>query len=316
MTNNFALNSPHLFMAVLETVHQQIAILDDKGHIIWVNRAWKLFYAENDGSPEKNWHGENYVSICEKAASLGDEDASNVLSGIREVINGIKDEYYFEYPCHSPAKKRWFLMRFRPLEWDGPKHFVVVHLDITERKLAEEKAAKMSTLDGLTGIPNRKTFDKFLRDQWNRTKRLGLPISLLFFDVDLFKNYNDHYGHIAGDKCLQRIGQVLEEFPRRADDLVARYGGEEFCIVLGNTDSAAAQAIAEKVRHTIQSLSISHDYGTDANCVTVSVGVATMRPGIASSGLPEQLIEAADQALYSAKETGRNRVCVHDSCSI
>ncbi|RDB42500.1 diguanylate cyclase [Halomonas sp. DQ26W] len=166
---------------------------------------------------------------------------------------------------------------------------------------------QISTIDGLTGIANRRQFDSFLTDSWQRARRSGKPLSVIFIDIDRFKDFNDHYGHVAGDDTLRAIAGALAGVVTRSTDLVARYGGEEFVCVLPDTDLAGARKVAHLIRNAIRALAISHAYSDHADKVTASLGVASAVP--ASSALTcEQLIEQADSQLYRAKQQGRNRV--------
>jgi len=164
----------------------------------------------------------------------------------------------------------------------------------------------LSTLDGLTGIPNRRHFDATLAKEWNRATRSQSPLSVIMCDIDFFKPYNDHYGHQKGDKCLMQIATILQENARRDGDIAARYGGEEFIIILPATSLENAHEIAEQMRIAIENLGIPHRYSETNNVVTASFGVATTVP------VPEQrpgtLVARADKALYRAKLEGRNRV--------
>jgi diguanylate cyclase (GGDEF)-like protein len=295
------------YVSVLDSLSQQIAVIDAQGVIQWVNRSWKTFSEENGGEPDKAWRGTNYLNVCGSAAESGERDGGDALTGIEKVIAGEQPTFYFEYPCHSPTEQRWFMMRIHPLDWNKPKYFVVTHENITERKLVEIRVEELAVLDGLTGIANRHRFDDFLEDEWRRARRLGHPVSLALCDIDFFKPYNDTYGHMAGDECLRRVGEALKPFSRRPGDLVARYGGEEFAVILGNTDEQTARKVAGDIRAAIQALNIPHEHATATGCVTTSVGVATLRPHAQPDASPHGLIEAADQALYKAKRSGRNR---------
>ncbi len=165
---------------------------------------------------------------------------------------------------------------------------------------------RLSSMDGLTGLANRRCFDETLAYEWKRSTREKTPISLLMIDVDHFKDFNDHYGHQAGDDCLIKVAAALGDGVQRASDLAARYGGEEFTIILANTDEPGALKVAQAVLGSISDLNIEHAFSTAGSMVTVSIGTATMVPDHLSN--PEALIGAADQALYQAKENGRNRV--------
>jgi len=182
-----------------------------------------------------------------------------------------------------------------------------------EIKISNSKLKELATIDGLTGVSNRRKFDEFLEREWKRGIREQIPISLILSDVDCFKSYNDTYGHQAGDSCLRAIARAMIESVRRPGDLVARYGGEEFAIVLPNTDVEGAICIAEKIRKNIVTLKIDHSKSVVANWVTVSLGIVTLIPNQARDRSPKKLIEAADRALYAAKRTGRNRYLIYSS---
>lgn len=161
-------------------------------------------------------------------------------------------------------------------------------------------------VDGLTGVANRRRFDEALHDEWQHCRRAGAALTLLMIDIDHFKRYNDRYGHLVGDACLKRIAAVLQAGLRRAGDVVARYGGEEFACLLPECDLPAGRAKADELCATVAALEIPHADSPTAQRVTLSVGVATMRPNGAND--PTALVAAADAALYEAKRAGRNRV--------
>lgn len=171
--------------------------------------------------------------------------------------------------------------------------------------------ARLSELvetDYLTGLPNRRRFDEMLLTHIALANREQRPLSLLMLDVDQFKAYNDHYGHHAGDDCLRRLAQVFRASLMRPGDTVCRYGGEEFSVVLPNTCADAARRIAERLRNHVIEAGLAHEY-CETGHVTVSIGVATLDAFNPDVRVASQLIEAADRALYRAKNTGRNRVC-------
>lgn len=179
-----------------------------------------------------------------------------------------------------------------------------------ELQAANAELARLSETDALTGLSNRRKLETGLADEWRRHQRSGKPLSAIMLDVDHFKAFNDAYGHRAGDDCLRRVAEVIAAAVRRPGDIAARYGGEEFLILLPETDTAGALAVAEAVRAAVAAMAISHAYSPTDKVVTVSLGVAgaafdeTMR-----LESPDRLIDLADQALYVAKESGRNRVC-------
>ena len=184
-----------------------------------------------------------------------------------------------------------------------------LQLLIEERTQALEAANRrldaLSNTDGLTGIANRRCFDHALAQEWDRAQRAGMPLALIMLDVDEFKHFNDQYGHLAGDACLQALASVLARAGRRAGELVARFGGEEFMILLPDTEQADAVAIAWHVLDEIRAEGMPH-VGAPTGIVTVSLGVACLRP--LRHQAAANLVELADRALYASKLAGRNRV--------
>lgn len=198
---------------------------------------------------------------------------------------------------------------------DLKRNTVELEQRVAERTLELEQAnqqlAALSVTDGLTGIANRRHFDAVLAVEWARASRTRQPMALMMLDVDLFKRYNDHYGHQAGDEALKSVAGVLKESARRPSDLAARYGGEEFVVIAANTDATSAQRIAETIRGSVESLAIPHEKSPNGR-VTVSIGIAVSAPDNQVSS--EKLVSMADEALYHAKETGRNRVELLAAC--
>ncbi len=166
---------------------------------------------------------------------------------------------------------------------------------------------RLMNSDGLTGLSNRRHFDEYLEMEWRRSLREQSQLSLLMIDVDYFKSYNDTFGHVAGDEALRQVAGAIREGCSRSSDLAARYGGEEFAMVLPGTSPGGARLLAEKVRRTVESLQISHDQPRPGSYLTVSIGVSTLVPGGGGQTF-RVLIEMADQALYQAKNNGRNQV--------
>ena len=170
---------------------------------------------------------------------------------------------------------------------------------------------KLSSLDGLTGIANRRRFDEFINNECLRSARENSILSLILIDIDFFKPYNDNYGHLAGDGCLRQVASVLNEMVHRPADLVARYGGEEFGVVLPHTDIEGAVKLAEALCQKIRSMKIPHTHSKVADHVTISMGITSR---VACEGTsPTDLIALADEALYKAKESGRDRYCISEA---
>ncbi|WP_298214590.1 diguanylate cyclase [Acidovorax sp.] len=171
---------------------------------------------------------------------------------------------------------------------------------------ANHRLELLSNTDGLTGIANRRHFDDALAREWARAQRAGTPLALIMLDVDVFKHFNDHYGHLAGDACLQALAVTLAQTgARREGELAARFGGEEFVVLLPGSDLPAAAEVARHIQATIQQLALPHE-GAPHGIVTVSFGVASLQPQ--RDQLPEELVRRADRAMYRAKQGGRNRI--------
>ena len=159
-------------------------------------------------------------------------------------------------------------------------------------------------------MDNRRCFDTRLQAEWQRLAREQQPLSLILFDVDKFKSYNDYYGHLGGDNCLIRIAQTVQQTVCRPADLVARYGGEEFSVLLPNTDLAGAIAVAQRIQQVIHDQAIPHAQSDIQDIVTVSLGISCVIPNCDIK--PDTLIASADEALYDAKQQGRDRYCTHE----
>jgi diguanylate cyclase (GGDEF)-like protein len=175
-----------------------------------------------------------------------------------------------------------------------------------ELKRYQDHLKSLSTIDGLTGIANRRKFDETLETEWRRARRNQSALSLIMMDIDYFKAYNDNYGHLAGDECLKRLASELGEICRRPADLFSRYGGEEFVMLLPDIDSRGAASMADRVQEKVRGIRIPHAYSLVADHVTFSMGVATMVPQDDQTQF--DLINAADNLLYIAKQNGRNQI--------
>ncbi|WP_020588020.1 GGDEF domain-containing protein [Desulfobacter curvatus] len=178
---------------------------------------------------------------------------------------------------------------------------------------ANRRLEEMASLDALTGIPNRRIFDDYIKKIWGLQARSKNELSVIFCDIDYFKKYNDIYGHPSGDKCLKLIAKCLESTVKRSGDLIARYGGEEFLVVLAETKSENALFVAQSLRDAVEQLRLPHSGSLVSNHVTLSIGVASAIPNTKVSH--EVLIKHADMALYQAKEEGRNRIVMYHNLS-
>jgi diguanylate cyclase (GGDEF)-like protein/PAS domain S-box-containing protein len=186
-------------------------------------------------------------------------------------------------------------------------YLIAVARDNSERLLLEAQLHKLSQQDGLTGLFNRRYFDRQLQSEWRRLRRADAPLAVLMLDVDHFKRFNDCLGHLAGDDALRRLASCLQECLQREGDVACRYGGEEFVIILTDTGLEGASHVAARIHQRVAEMAIAHP-GGELGRLTVSIGLAIATPG--QDAAPDQLIAQADQALYAAKHRGRNQTCV------
>ncbi|WP_166241799.1 sensor domain-containing diguanylate cyclase [Paenibacillus turpanensis] len=200
-----------------------------------------------------------------------------------------------------------------PITYNGQEAFLGIGRDVTERKQQEQKLQeanemlkRLSHMDGLTGIPNRRYFDETMYREWKRSARNSAPLSVIMLDIDYFKDYNDYYGHQGGDACLKLVAETLTNHLERNTDFVSRFGGEEFVIILPDTPRSGAAFVAERLRKAVEDLAIPHVRSNVSGVVTISVGAAGVVPNSFSE--PQELIAQADKALYQAKQNGRNQV--------
>ncbi len=189
---------------------------------------------------------------------------------------------------------------------------VILNTHRMEKDLKEANRiiADTANKDALTALYNRRYFDAALEKEFSRIQRYRQPLSLIMADIDCFKDYNDAYGHQAGDECLRAIADILKKAGGRASDTAARYGGEEFVIILPDTDAYGARIISESILDFVRGMALKHEFSAVAGIVTLSLGVTTVVPD--ESMCPEMLVELADKALYESKRNGRNQVCVFE----
>ncbi len=283
--------------AAFDSVRDAIFLHDAAFRVVRANAA----YAMLAGMPVEETAGKPYWEVFPK---LG-----GPLPNCRA---GTEPKSWHEEEFTLPDG-RAYLSRSSPIADESGAYLYSLHVlqDVTVRNQLEARLRDLSLVDGLTGIANRRRFDEVLLREWARARRDGRPLSLLMVDVDHFKDYNDRYGHPAGDACLQQIAMAIDGIAHRAADQTARYGGEEFAVILPNADAATAATMAEKIRAGVAALGRPHEASDTAAFVTISIGVATTIPAQASNAA--NLVAAADKALYEAKRSGRNRVVAFDA---
>ena len=285
---------------------EHIAVIDDQGEIQYVNDRWSTYGQDNGSDIQLDWLGINYLNECKNAFIRGDNFSRSAVNGITNVINKKITTFHLEYPCHSLDKIQWFIMAVTPFEINEKVYCVISHQNITERKLAEDTVKSLARIDWLTDIPNRRTFDTFINEEWKRCARLNKPMSLAFIDIDHFKLLNDAYGHQYGDKCLTKVGKLLKGYVKRPTDICARYGGDEFVLVWGNTSLEQSIGLVKEILQKITSLNMPNNKSPTSNCLTVSIGMAEMYPNRVNS--ESELILNADHKLSMSKVSGRNRI--------
>ncbi len=306
--------SKELYHSILNASPDNITIADLAGNILMVSPAGKTMFGYSQDVDDTKL-GLDILDF------LIPQDRERAKKKHEEMFKG-KNPGPSEYTGLRLDKSTFFIEVNTNFIFDKegkPSKMIFSVRDISERKQSEEKIEHLikqleterniaefnAITDSLTGLANRRYFDEALRKEISRIKRSGAPLSLIMFDVDYFKRFNDTYGHIAGDNCLRQIGSTLKSFIKREYDIVARYGGEEFVIILPETKLEGALLLAEKIRILIETLGIIHEKSEASNYITVSLGVVTAY--ITNLEKPEDLIAKADEAMYKAKNMGRNK---------
>jgi diguanylate cyclase (GGDEF)-like protein/PAS domain S-box-containing protein len=265
--------------------------------------------------PLLGWKPESWLTVQDWASRMHPDDRDSVVSFcVSQSQSGVDHEADYR-ALTSDGSYVWIRDVVHVVRAaDGEVEALVGFMfDISERKRSEEKVLSLqreletlSFKDGLTNVPNRRMFDLIFEREWGSARRNGQPLSLILLDVDFFKEYNDHYGHLAGDECLKRVARLLGAAATRPRDFIARFGGEEFVLVLPETDAAPARLVAERCRSLVLDERIPHVRSSIAPCLSVSQGVGTITPSENDSATA--FLEAVDKLLYRAKQEGRNSV--------
>jgi diguanylate cyclase (GGDEF)-like protein/PAS domain S-box-containing protein len=270
----------------------------------------RVYYASPSSTRIVGWSPGDLVGTP-AMAGVNREDLPRVQEAVAALKQGEAEEARITYRTrHRQKSEIWVestlrVTRSESGEIDG---VVAISRDMTQQKDLEEKLETLATIDSLTDLANRRRFDECLAEEWGRAYRERSCLALLMIDVDHFKSFNDEYGHPAGDECLRAVARVLVAEAQRPADLAARYGGEEFVILLPNTDAAGCERIGERIRRALRDAGIPHASSLPSGLLTTSLGGAVCRPGPEKSLGHASLVEAADRALYAAKDGGRNRL--------
>ncbi|GAB1476835.1 diguanylate cyclase [Bacillota bacterium] len=279
------------------------ALSDEYEVITAVNGKEAIALAESDSPPDIIlldiiMPGMSGYEVCQR---LSDSNATKDIPVI--FVTGMQDEKNQEQGLSLGAID----YITKPFSVPIIKAKIKNHLELKEYN---DVLKSSSWKDELTQIANRRRYDAVLESEIRRSRRGKSFISVLIADIDSFKKYNDTYGHLAGDKCLQKVAQAIVSSLKRPGDLAARWGGEEFSVLLPETDRASALYIGENIRQAVESMGIPHEASPVTGVVTISIGVSTMDPSKEQSA--ESLFLEADRALYNAKKLGKNRICVDD----
>lgn len=316
-----------ILQLLFNTLQVGLAILDDTGTLIGHNAAWSRLIVSSLPDTAAFAHGSNVVEACLRASESAPFDSLAIASGLEAILRRVSPEFQIEYSIGCGPSAATFEIRGYPCEQASKMWVLLSHDEITARKSAERAAVeaaellrnanielealngrlqRLASVDELTNLLNRRSFEQRLATAWEMSRMKGWPLSLVFFDVDCFKQYNDTCGHPAGDICLQTISRILATAISGTDLVAARYGGEEFAVILPGWGLDQSWEFAQSFRQQIDSLALPHPASPTASHVTVSGGVAAR---ISSGDSPREIVHRADSALYAAKRGGRNRIC-------
>jgi diguanylate cyclase (GGDEF)-like protein len=301
-----------------DAIHQAspdgILIVDNQANVVVHNRRFADVWRIDIPQESAGWQQSTDLAdqqLLEQAAART-KDPERFAARINEIYANRETEDH----CEIELKDGRTLERYTTyLRSDEGSYLgrIWFFRDVSDRKIAEKKledayhaVEALAITDSLTGLANRRRFDQCLVTEWRRGMRDRSPLSLLLIDADLFKAYNDTYGHLRGDSCLRQIAEAAQDVVARPGDLVARFGGEEFAVLLPNTENEGAAHIAEEICAAMRARELPHK-SAPHGIVTVSVGCVTLIPHLGQNSA--NLIEFADEALYDAKRSGRNRVC-------
>lgn len=303
-------NNPEVPNSVYRTLLESTKAIPWK--IDW--KTMQFAYIGPQIEPLLGWASDSWVSVEDWAERMHPDDREWVVNFcVSQSESGIDHEADYRALTRDGGYV-WIRDVVHVLRNDDGEVEALVGFmfDISERKKTEQELAALqqqleeySFKDGLTGVANRRMFDRVMEESWNDALRRRQSLSMLLLDIDFFKQYNDLHGHLAGDECLRRVGRVLQSAARRSRDFVARFGGEEFVVVMPETDRSAATKVAERCRTLLLKEQILHGASGAGQLVTVSIGLGTIIPG-RDDNLTD-FLKRVDERLYQAKSEGRNQ---------
>ena len=291
----------------LSEMSDGLAMFDSAGFLVFCNEQYRAAFPYTGQARRPGAHMSEILRAVVETGEQATVPKDDIEAWIERIVGNLNRESEEEVALFDG---RWLQVGTRPAS-NGAT--LVVVTDVTRIKQAElalhsatDELKELVRTDGLTGLLNRRAFDDAIDTEIRRSSRAAMPLSMLLIDVDRFKAYNDQYGHPAGDECLRQVGVQLTRSLKRPGDLAVRYGGEEFAAILPDTDEDGAYLVAEGFRRSLAELHLPH-VGSERGYLTASVGVATYMPDNLHRSVAE-LVQAADEALYSAKAAGRDRV--------
>lgn len=290
--------------SVIDSLLEHIAIMDKDANIVATNRAWNRFAEENGAADSRRYAvGANYMDICEPAVKE-DEDLGKVITKLHKILNGTINSFTYEYPCHSPEVKRWFLLYATPFILENQRLGAVVsHINITRRKLAEIEAVRYAKYDPLTGVLNRRFgLEKLIR-QVELSDRYNHIFSICFIDIDNLKYVNNSFGHKEGDSMIKETARIIQSNLRKTDMFI-RMGGDEFLIVFPHTILRGARGVIRRIEKDVRRFNANKTKNEKFE-IAFSHGFAEYNPVHKISS--DKLIEISDSNMYEQKYNKKSR---------
>lgn len=282
--------------SILNSLRDQICVIDHMGTIIFVNDEWIRASARSSQLCDIHGTGVNYLYMIEGNTHLHE--------GLLSILKGKEDYYTYEYSCHTPTEKRWNVMHATPLltNRSGRQGLVLRHVDVTKQKLLEMQLKQQAETDSLTGLYNRRYFEKRLEEEITLLQQNGSHLSLLSIDVDNFKTVNDKYGHLVGDIVLKQLALLIEG-STRGTGIPARVGGDEFAVLLPGTNSDRLEQVAAGILRVVQE---QNSNGINPYPITLNISIGGTC--FSNGDSMENVLQKTDRALYEAKNLGKNQI--------